>query len=100
MIQNIKKNQKEVQDLNLAIAIKKGQSPLNSSAIALLVCSAARRQLLLERARRMPHLQRGLRHGLLARQDLLRRQVHRALLPDDQEMPSAGNHPREGLVAA
>ena len=62
-------------------------------------CSAARRQLLLERARWMPHLQRGLRHGLLARQDLLRRQVHRALLPDDQEMPSARNHPREGLLA-
>ena len=32
------KNQKEVQDLNLAIAIKKGQSPLNSSAIPSLVC--------------------------------------------------------------
>ena len=61
--------------------------------VSVCFCSAARRQLLLERARRMSHLQRGLRHGLLARQDLLRRQVCRALLPDDQEMPSAGNHP-------
>ena len=61
----------------------------------VLFSSTARRQLLLERPRRMPHLQRGARDGLLAREDVLRGQVRRALLSDDQALSHAGNHQRE-----